>query len=352
MTYISNIKEDKYTLSLELNNNNTIKLSLPNALRRIFISEIPVFAINENSINFETNTSMLQSSYLAKRLQLIPFNYSILDNYDINDLEISLDITNNTDHMISVTTKDFVFKDINDVLVYDNVLFAKLKPEQEIKFTCNFTKSTSKLNGPYFSPVSKSVLIYKKDDKLIQTLTKDIANDDDKKYFIQTQTDKYYLKTQIGEPLVYILDIESTGSLEPKMIISLGLDILKQKLTYLLDSIQNGVDTKIQVNLSEKLFTSYNFLIFDEDNTLGNLINSYLQDMASIDYAGYVIPHPNDNKLVITTSLKTNNTLDANKQVFIETLQKIIALVDKLIGEWKTANSVKSVTKKIKIKKI
>ncbi len=355
MTLFSNIKGDFYNLSFELNNNNTIKLSVANALRRIMIAEIPTYSIDPDSIDFEINSSMLHSSFLSKRLQLIPINYSTINKYDIQNINISLDKKNNTDHMINITSDDFIIKNnesiIDDILAYKNILFGKLKPNQEIKFTCKFKKGNSKLNGAYFSPVSQSVLTYKLDDKLIDSLSKKINNNEEKNYFLESQVQKYYLKTSSGEPAVYIIDVESIGTIDVKNIVMLGLTVLKDKLVILLDAVKENIENKIIVTLSDKLFTSYNFLIFDEDSTLGYLIDSYLQDFAEIDYAGYVIVHPSDNKLLITTSLKTNNTIENNKKIFINVLNKVIEIFDKLIKEWVTANSIKSVTKKIKIKR-
>ena len=350
MNHFSNINVDNENLSFELHNNNIIKLSLANAIRRIIICEIPTFAID--SVNFEENSSMLQNDYLAKRLTLIPFNSNVNDS-NFEQLILSLDKTNNTDHMISITSDDFIIKSdntiVDNVLVNNEILFAKLKPTQSIKLTCNFAKSNVKFRGAAFTPVCKSILTYKVDEKKINELTKKL-NQHDKKYFLDTQTEPHYLITDTGEPAIFILSLESLNTMKPKDIVESALTVLKEKLQILLHSVNENIDSKISITQSNRLFTAYDFVIIDEDHTLGNLISSYLNDNPNIDYDGYVIPHPNDNKLLITTSLKNDNTLESNKKVFVETLQKILELVDKLIDNWLVANSGKIITKKIKIK--
>lgn len=352
MTFFSNIKIDNNNLYFELNNNNLIKLSLANALRRIIISEIPLYCIDEDTIEFEENTSMLHNNFLSKRLALIPLNYDEINKYEIEKIEISTNIENDTDHMINIKTSDFATKYnnnmINNILTKDNILFGKLKPGQSIKFTSKIKKSTSKKDGSYFSPVSKTSLTYKQDEKLLESLAKDIEN---KEYFLFTQGQKHYLKTNNNEPAIYIIDMESIGMIEPKIIVSLSLNVLEEKLELLLQSIEENNENKIQISKSDKLFESYNFLIFDEDHTLGNLITSYLLDIPEIEYSGYIIPHPNDNKLIITTATKMNNTIEGNKKIFVETTQKILEIIKKLENEWKSANSAKPISKKIRIKK-
>lgn len=349
MNHFNNIKIDNDSLYIELNNNNDIKVSLANAIRRIAIAEVPTFAMD--NIEFQENSSMLHDSYLSKRLSLIPLNYNEVNKYNVDKLEVSLDKINNTDHMMDILSGDFVVTNdgqtINNIIINDKILFGKLKPGQNMKFKSKINKSTAILDGTYYTPVCKSVVRYKRDDKLIESLAKDV---EDKKYFIEVEGDQHYLKTKTGEPAVYIIELDSVGHIEPKVIMTLILNILSEKLKILLDSVKEIIETKIQITLSEKLYESYNFLIFDEDHTLGNLIGSYLLDHPQIGYAGYIIPHPNDNKLLITTSLKNNNSIDGNKKVFIETIQKIIDLVNKLKIEWVTANSDKPATKKLKIK--
>jgi len=352
MTHFTNINVHNNNLHFELNNNDSVKLSLANAIRRIAIAEVPTFSLS--NIDFQENSSMLHNAFLEKRLELIPLNYLELNKYNLDKLKVSLDITNDTVHMLDVTTKNFVVKNdmqtIENIIVDDNILFGKLKPNQTIKFTTNIKKSNAKLDGSYYTPVCKSTVSYKKDDKAIQELLKEIP-ENKKENFLKVGADQLYLKTKSGEPQVYLMDIESIGSMEPKMILTLSLNILKEKLEIVRDAVKEDIENKVNVDLSDRLYQSYNFMIIDEDHTLGNFISSYLLDHPQIDYAGYIIPHPNDNKLLITTTLKNDNTLDGNKKVFVEIVQNLIELVEKLREEWKSANSVKPVSKKIRIKK-
>jgi DNA-directed RNA polymerase subunit L len=336
MNHISNIKEDNLNLSFELNNNNIIKLSLANAIRRICHAEIPVISIDIYNLIFEENTSMLNNTFLQKRLGLIPFNNNILKNYNIDTLSIYLEKNNDTDHIISIYSGDFIIKSNNDIiencLVSDKILFAKLKPNQNIKLYGKFKKNNRLNGGTNYSPVSKFVLTYKIDDKKIKEIIHQINDENEKKYFIDTQTEKYYLKTKNNEPAVFILNIESIDIFKPKDIVENSFYILKEKLNFLIQSINENIEQKIKISPSDRFFDSFNFLIFNEDHTLGNLISSYLHDHPNNNYSGYIIVHPNDNKLLITTSMKNDNTLDNNKKMFLLLSNVLSFFIDVVIN--------------------
>lgn len=353
MTHFSNIKEDNNEFKFKINNNDEIKLSFANAIRRIMIAQIPIFAIEEESIIFDENTSMLHDSYLAKRLTLLPINYENIKDYDIKNINISLNIKNNDDYISSVYTKDFNVE-YNNILVsnfftHDNILFAKLKPEQSINLRCNIIKSNKELNGTEFCTVCKSIVTYENDTEELEKVTKDM-NAETKQKFLNIMSETYYYKNKNNEPTTYIFDVESVGMINPIKIVGFSLNILKEKIKNIQISLNENNDRKIKVEESNRNFNSYDFIIIDEDHTLGNLISSYLLDNPEINYSGYIIPHPNDNKLLITTQLKNNNTEEGNKKIFLETLDYLSTLTDKLEKEWETS-SKKTPTKKIVIKK-
>ena len=354
MTYFSNIKHNNDELSFELNNNDTIKLSIASAIRRLAISHVPTYSIDEKSVNFEVNTSMLHNGYLMKRLLLLPLNYNTISPLNIGEITFRLEKENTSTEILSVYTKDIlVYRSnsiqqqdiIENIFIRDDILFGKLKPTQKIKVSGQFKKSNQSTDGTYFTPVCKSVITYKKDEKALAALDEKTRN---------IEGERYYLKNSKDEPAVYVFDIESIGAVSPIVIISSALGILKDKLETLFNAIKTDNKDKIQISISDKLFESYNFLIFDEDHTLGNMIEMYLLDEKEIYYAGYIVVHPNDNKLLITTALKPDisaNTIENNKKVFINTIEKLIKLISILIDEWTKAQT-KTETKKIKIKKV
>lgn len=354
MSFFNNIVSDGINLSFELKN---VRLGFANALRRIVLAEIPTFAIDNDSIYFHNNTSMLHNIFLSNRLIFCPINYSTIANSNLDNLTITLNSLNQTDHMIDVLVKDFIIDDggkniePKDFFISDQILFAKLKPGQAINFMAKVKKSTAQKSGSAFSAANTAVITYKLDDALIKSYTKDMTPEEANR-FILNQADRYYLKNELGEPLVFLINIESSGTINVNNIFNTSLEILKEKVNNLSSAITSKNSDKINIMPSKKLFEAFDFIIIDEDDTIGNLVNTYIHNNPLTSYSGYLIPHPKDNKLIITTALKNDNTQERNIEHFMNTLKEILTLINKVQNEWNLAAESKTttVTKKIKIK--
>ena len=168
MTYISNFKNNGEIVSFDLNNeSNNINISFANALRRIIISNIETYSIDDNSVNFFNNTSILNNEFLKHRLTLIP----IISNLDIDydNIIISCKKKNENENMESIYVSNFVCTNIikNEVIdnsiifKYPSILFGKLKNNQEIAFEAKLVKNNSEKGGAPFTPVSTCIYTFK-----------------------------------------------------------------------------------------------------------------------------------------------------------------------------------------------
>merc|ERR1719204_2158133 len=89
-------------------------LSVANALRRVMIAEVPTMALDFADI--EKNSSVLHDEFLAHRLGLIPLSSVRVEefeyardcecdgNCDKCSVEFELDVTNDTEQPLDVTT--------------------------------------------------------------------------------------------------------------------------------------------------------------------------------------------------------------------------------------------------------
>lgn len=354
MPYFSNIKRNDLKLTFELNNNN-ISPPLTNALRRVMIAEIPVLAVDRESVIFNKNTSMLHNDFLLNRITFLPIQYQNISK-NIQEIIITLNVNNETDEMKTIYTKDFNITYQNSNLpttqffTEDNFIFCKLKPGQEVSLEANIQLGTPKQYDSSFSPVCKSIIYFKRDQQELDKLTKNMKPEE-KQIFLDIEGDRHYMKTPRGEPKVYIFDIESVGQMTPNQVFSTSISELKLKITYIINAISNQNHDKIEINKTTKIFEGTDFLLFDEEDTFGNLIVSYLNYKSNIKYAGYVVLHPNDNKMMITLSLTSNNSIQECTKVFVDTLKEINGILDKLNSEWKNVKTPGATGKKKIIKK-
>ena len=108
----SNINEDelKFTLS-------GVNVSIVNSIRRIILSDIPIVAFrvspnDKNKCNIITNTCGLNNEIIKHRLSCVPIHIKDIDDFPLKNYILEVNVENNTDTIMYVTTKDFIIKDL------------------------------------------------------------------------------------------------------------------------------------------------------------------------------------------------------------------------------------------------
>ena len=357
--YINNYQENKNNpehATFEISNLN---LALVNAYRRVFLAEIPIVTIDKSSITYQKNNSMFDNDFIANRLKLLVFDQKMVDealeniaDKKLNKISLSLDAYNNGNEIMTVYASDIVSKTNPTTTVnlfsdeLKNTIITKLKPMETLQLTAKLIRSTQKDSGAQFSAVCWSAHSFKEDKKVIDQKMNEanINTEDAKRKFMIEEADKYYLKNNNGEPDSCIFNLESNGHYPPLAIIKIGITRLINKLKIVKDLIQNGdkYDENsntlvggefIEINNIESGGFEYTF--FNEDDTLGNLLQSYLNDKKEVVMAGYNIIHPLKKELLlrlVTNSQKSNKK--HSKSILIETITELIDLNEKVLNEF------------------
>ena len=337
---ISNLIINNDEINFELNNNlNQIQISLANAIRRTIIYDIYTYAINNNSVIFFENNSMLNNEFLKHRLSLIPI---ISDRIDINyeDVLISLKKKNEEEEIISIYVNDFkcIEKTTNSVIdnnllfKYPNILFAKLKHNQQLSFNAELIKNNSEKGGSFFSPVSKCIYTFKIDDKKSQEIMKEMSKDE-KISFLKQDIERHYEIKKNGLPSTYIFSIESIGFYEPKTVILLGIESLIEKLSMIHLEFNNKKSKKVIIKYDEENEDFFNFLIDEENETIGNLLSTYITYNDNVFFSGYLIEHPLKKNIILKVKLNKDNTIDNVISTITINIDKIINILKNIIIE-------------------
>jgi DNA-directed RNA polymerase subunit L len=100
-------KNPKQCLSFELEDATS---DLANCIRRYLIDEIPVYSMDVNEEDIESDDRFILTDFLKKNIELIPFLQDITDK-EANDMTMSLHVENKTDDVISVYSGDIEILD-------------------------------------------------------------------------------------------------------------------------------------------------------------------------------------------------------------------------------------------------
>jgi len=341
--YYYDKKAEKHSFNIK-----NVDLGIVNAIRRIILSEIPVIGFygedkdEDSTINIIINNSPLHNEFMIHRIGLIPLHISeeITENYEDNDYEFELNVENKSSDTINITTgnitgkykeKNLTTAELNKIFpsnktTNSKILITRLRGGEHIHFTAKAIKRTGKLNAS-FSPVSLSNFFY------IQN-----KEEADKKENVLDKERSYY-KNEFGDPSIINFQIESVNGFSYKYLFQKALDIINEKLQNLIIKLSSKEIEIIKVQNCEN---SYEFKIMNEDDTLGNLIQSLVhnryirsksKDAKNCHYIGYICPHPLISELLIRFTLDNDN-IQEFYDFFIDNCKEITKIINEIKAEW------------------
>ena len=188
MSSIQILNNDDKKISIRLKG---VSLHYANALRRICLNGIPIFAID--TVDIIENTSVLADENIAHTLVMIPLKTE-LEGFDESKSRVMLILdSGDTENTKTVTTAELESKDQVIKPISKQIPIAYLAPGQRIKLEA-YARLGRGTEHAKWNSANVSVL---------------------------THTEKE------GE---YVLTVESTGSLEPRQIIVAGIEELSKRL--------------------------------------------------------------------------------------------------------------------------
>ena len=188
MSSIQILNNDDKKISIRLKG---VSLHYANALRRICLNGIPIFAID--TVDIIENTSVLADENIAHTLGMIPLKTE-LEGFDESKSRVMLILdSGDTENTKTVTTAELESKDQVIKPISKQIPIAYLAPGQRIKLEA-------------YARLGRGTEHAKWNSANISTIT---------------NTDKEN---------EYILTVETTGSLEPKQIVMAGIEELSKRL--------------------------------------------------------------------------------------------------------------------------
>lgn len=277
-----------------------VDLSILNGIRRVLLMDIPILGIIGNGIdstvNIIENTTVLNNEIIENRIALIPLNiteeYNDKFTFGVDKLTISLDVScNESENIKTITTNDLIIKQndkqIKNFFNKPFCIITKLRKNEKLKLTASAVKETGRKNASF--NIVSGVALYNKPKK------------DLKDYSSVIEYEKDYIDGH------YIFKFEIiNNTISHKYMLIKTIDILINKLSLLIEKAK--VETYVN-NVS-----TYDFEFENENDTIGNIIQSYvfdnyvvkktkIMDDNECTYIGYIVKHPLDKILTIRITL-------------------------------------------------
>lgn len=306
-----------------------INVSLANSIRRTILSSIPsvVFYTDthaENKCTIEHNTSRLHNEILKHRLSCIPIHSTKLDELPGNYV-MELDITNETDHIMYVTTGDFrikhktngnyLSKEETDVIfpkcpMTDAYIdFARLRPKisvsipgERIKLSCEFSVATPEISSTYnvvskctyMNTIDQARVSQEWDEREAKYVAQEYTREEieyEKKNFHFLDAQRYFVADS------YDFTIESIGIYENRDILKKACAILQSKFIDMIEALD--ADTVPILESETTIDYCYDVILEGEDYTIGKVLeyilySNFYEGEKILSYCGFVKLHPHD----------------------------------------------------------
>ena len=184
------INQDEQKISVKLQG---IPLQYANALRRICLNGVPIFAID--TVDILENSSILADEGITHRLGLIPLKteFSSIESDNTSDKIMLILDSGTTTETRTVFSDEMKSQDDTIVPVSEKIPIVTLAPNQRIRFEAH-------------ARLGRGTEHAKWNSSNIATLTETSKDDE------------------------HILTVETTGALEPKYIIIAGINELSNRL--------------------------------------------------------------------------------------------------------------------------
>jgi DNA-directed RNA polymerase subunit D len=333
-----------------------------NALRRLCMTEVESVAFradiksdgSTSDVQVLANSTPLTNETLAHRIGLIPI-YADPGRWDPEKYEFILDKVNDKEETMDVFASDFVILEKAEsgdrqvpshfffpphTKTHQTALIAVLKPlmpggkPEELRVRAKASVGTGRQNAR-FIPTTQCAYAYTRDTNeehvreafhnwLLRfkkgdptTVEADSAKKEPLWREFQTlEVNRCYLKDEKGEPYSFDFTVESVGPINPVTIV---LKACEKGAELCRKYAEENLGDDVTVQPADSQIVGFDFIFQKQDHTLGHLIQAWIDanliDGGEVTFAGYDIPHPLRDEMVIRIGVADGNEATARRAI-------------------------------------
>lgn len=373
-----------YTFTLE-----DAHVTYANTLRRLILTGVETVAFRSDmtatgtttDVTVKHNDTPMTNEMLADRIGLLPIHVTDPTTWKEDDFLFTLNVAGDKDNVRYVKSEDFVVTDLSkgaemqeefrvpteqffpkSRLTNDTCLIASLQPgsgpaQQRVEIVAKATKGTGREHAR-FSPVSQCSYEYTPDktESRIQemfvkwaTVAKKVQELDkaSERYqelwreFNTMQVKRCFKINGKGEPYSFDFTVESVGILPVSYIVNRACEVGRQMCNRYAMIDQTKLPDEITISPADSRIIGFDFLFRGHDHTLGNLFQTWLVEnhiegeaQPRITYAGYAVPHPLRDEMVLRIGVESGKESDARAAV-AAAARGCAAMFETMSVEWK-----------------
>jgi DNA-directed RNA polymerase subunit L len=311
-----------------------VNVSIANALRRTILSNIPMVVFrttpnDQNKCTIHSNTSRLNNEIIKQRLSCIPIHIKNVEDFPIKNYVMEVNVENNTDNILFVTTEDFIIKDLvtGEVLPVDKVRevfpaddttgyfidFVRLRPRisdeipgEKLHLTCEFDIGSASEDG-MFNAVSTCSYGFTTDSALQEAelakklqFWKDEGKNESQINF-EAENWKLLEGKRICKKDSFDFVLQSVGVYTNEELLNAACKIIIQSLEDVDTTIEKD---ELEIKNSENtLENSFDVILENDDYTIGKILEYAMHvkfyETNVLTFCGFKKLHPHDTYCII-----------------------------------------------------
>jgi DNA-directed RNA polymerase subunit L len=377
-------KLDERTYAFTL---SPIHVTYANTLRRLMLTGVETVAFRSDmtstgsttDVVVKRNDTPMTNEMLADRIGLIPIHITEPLLWKDDKYVFSLKVAGSKDNTTYVKSGDFKVKEIlpNDEesinipteqffppnpITKDTCLIATLQPgsgptQQFIEIEAKATKGTGREHAR-FSPVSQCSYEYSPDEnpQRIEEMFQAWLNSAKKAGGVEKGSERYnelrrefntmsikrcYKINEKNEPYSFDFTVETAGVLTVPYIVERACEVGENMCSRYVNIHRGELPAEITVTSADSRIIGYDFLFRGHDHTLGNLLQTILVEnhiqgdaTPKITYAGYSVPHPLRDEMVLRIGVEDGEEATARLAV-AEAAKGCVDMFQKLRISWR-----------------
>lgn len=359
---IKKISPIAYTFTL-----SPTHVSYANTLRRLIMTGVESVAFRADMTNVGTttdvtiraNTTPMTNEMLAHRIGLLPITVKDPLKWNPDRYAFKLTATGDKDKPKDIFAGDFIVTEkvpTEDEPVQvpteqffppnritgETCLIATLYPgeTQKLELVARATIGTGRENARFQptqqcsyeytrdpDPLKKQALFERwlTDAKKVNVTGVDKESEQYKmldREFNTMEVARCYMKDDRGEPYSFDFTVETVGPLDVPYIVQRACDVGEAMVSRYVNIEKGELPEEMQITPSNSRVLGYDFMIRGHDHTLGNMLQTYLEEKhidntatgtTKITYVGYTVPHPLRDEMLLRIGVEDGQEHTARK---------------------------------------
>jgi DNA-directed RNA polymerase subunit L/DNA-directed RNA polymerase alpha subunit len=335
-----------------------------NTLRRAVQTEVEILGFRadmlEDGSTYDVtvfkNTTPMSNEMLADRVGLLPIAMQEGTGWEKESVLFSLHVKNETDEVLLVTASDFKCLERQPTsdervrvpntrffhpnpITGETCIIAVLKPmtdgqaPEEIHLEAYATLGKGR-EHTRFNPVAQCAYSYTRDEDkgritelwnrwLIEQKKvdpKELEKDAERKGMLEREfrSLEIYRCFKVdaeGEPYSYDFTVESVGTINPVTIISNALTAVARLCDKYAGLDKGELPDSVEIRPADARMKGFDFWFQAEDHTLGNVLQTWLDDNrignGEVGFIGYKVPHPLRDEMLLRIGVEDGSEVTA-----------------------------------------